>query len=301
MYSRFFNIAVCFMWLLTMTWLVTQKVVPSLWVGESPNYQTIIEAQKSEPVGWRLWINNKQLGWALSTLEGKGHGPREIRSYIHFNELPLEEFTSGWSRALFRLIEQPSEKYEMDAQNTLTIDPLGKLLNFESKIKIAPLNTILRMQGTVEGSKLHVEVHSGDFSYSSDMPLPQHALLNDALSPQTQLPNLAAGQTWTVPVLSPLRPMSNLMEILHARVEDKEPIFWNSDIYDAWLVVYRDDPGLGFGSNSRPRGKLWVLDNGTVIKQQVTLFDCKLSFEKMSDEETAKLVNKCKQRAENDE
>ncbi|MGD0654175.1 MAG: hypothetical protein ABSA16_07530 [Thermoguttaceae bacterium] len=301
MYSRFFNIAVCLMWLSTMTWLITQKVMPSLWVGQPPNYQTIIESQKREPVGWKLWINNKQLGWALSTLEEQGQGPKEIRSYIHFNELPLEEFTSGWGRALFRLIEQPSDKYEMDVQNTLTIDSLGKLLRFDSKIQLDPLNTVLRMQGIVDGPKMHVEVRSGDFSYTSDVSLPQHALLNDALSPQTQLPNLAVGQTWTVPAISPLRPMSNLMEILHATVEEKEPIYWNSVIYDAWLVVYRNDPGMSFGANSRTRGKLWVLEDGTVIKQQAMIFDCLLSFVRMSSAETARLVKKCKQRAENDE
>jgi hypothetical protein len=301
MYSRFFNIAVCLMWLSTMTWLITQKVVPSLWVGRPPSYQTIIESQKREPVGWTLWINNKELGWALSTLEEQGQGPKEIRSYIHFNELPLEEFTSGWGRALFRLIEQPSDKYEMDVQNTLTIDTLGRLLRFDSKIELNPLKTVLRMQGIVDGAKLHVEVRSGDFLYTNEVPLPQHALLNDALSPQTQLPNLAAGQTWTVPAISPLRPTSSLMEIMHATVEEKEPIYWDSSIYDAWLVVYRNDPGMDFGANLHPRGKLWVLEDGTVIKQQSMIFDCVLSFVRMSSAETARLVKKCKQRAENDE
>ena len=137
-----------------------------------------------------------------------------------------------------------------------------------------------------------MEIRSGDFSYSTDVPLPQHALLSDALSPQTQLPNLAIGQTWTVPALSPLRPTSNLMEMLHATVEGKEPIYWNGEIYDAWVVVYRSDPGISFGANSATRGKLWVLDDGTVIKQQAMIFDSMLSFVRMSGEETEKLVEK---------
>lgn len=301
MYSRLFNIIVCLMWLSTMTWLITQKVVPALWVGQPPSYQAIVETQKREPVGWHLWINNKQLGWALSTLEEQGQGSKEIRSYIHFDELPIDELTSGWGRALFRLMEQPSGKFEMDVQNVLTIDSMGKLLRFDSRIQLDPLKNILRMQGIVDGLQLHVEIRSGNFSYSSDVPLPQHALLNDALSPQTQLPNLAIGQTWAVPALNPLRPTANLMEVMRATVEEKEPIYWNSEIYDAWVVVYRGDPGAGFASKSGNRGKLWVLDDGNVIKQQAMIFDSILSFVRMSGTETAHLVEQRRQKAEFDE
>ncbi len=301
MYSRFFNIAVCLMWLLTMTWLITQKVMPALWVGQPPSYQAIVEAQKKEPVGWSLWINNKQLGWALSTLEEQGQGPKEIRSYIHFDELPIAELTSGWGRALFRLIEQPAGKYEMDVENILTIDSLGKLLRFDSRIQLDPLKNILRMQGIVDGQQLHIEILSGNFSYSSDVSLPQHALLNDTLSPQTQLPNLAIGQTWAVPALNPLHPTTNLVEVLRATVEEKEPIYWNSGIYDAWVVVYRSNPGAGFGAKSGSRGKLWVLEDGTVIKQQAVIFDSILSFVRMSGVEAAHLVKERRQRVESGE
>jgi hypothetical protein len=301
MYSRLFNIVVCLMWLSTMTWLISQKVVPALWVGQPPSYQTIVAAQKQEPVGWYLWINNKQLGWALSTLEEQGQGPKEIRTNIHFDELPLDELTSGWGRALFRLMDQPSGKFEMDVHNVLTIDGLGKLLRFDSRIQLDPLRNILRMQGVVDGLQLHVEIRSGNFSYSSDIPLPQHALLNDALSPQTQLPNLAIGQSWAVPALNPLRPTANLMEVMRATVEEKEPIYWNSQIYDAWVVVYRGDPGAGFAAKSGNRGKLWVLEDGTVIKQQAMIFDSILSFVRMTGTESDQLVKQRRQKVDNDE
>ncbi len=197
----------------------------------------------------------------------------------------LQELTRGWSRALFRLIEQPPGKLTMDIQSTLTIDTLGKLLRFDSRVQIDPLKNVAADAGDCRRLQLHVEIRSGDFSYSTEVPLPQHALLSDALSPQTQLPNLATGQTWAVPAISPLRPTNNLMEMLHATVEGKEPIYWNGEIYDAWLVIYRSDPGMSFGSNSSNRGKLWVLEDGTVIKQQAMIFDSVLSFVRMSDEE----------------
>lgn len=302
MYSRFFNIAVCLMWLSTMTWLITQKVVPSLWVGQPPNYRTILEAQKREPqVGWHLWINGRQLGWALSTLEAQEQGPKELRCFVHFDELPLAELTSGLGRGLFQLIERPSGKLEMDVQSTLTIDSLDKLLRFDTRIQLESLKNVLRMEGIVNGMQLRMEVRCGDFSYSSEVPLPQHALLSDALTPQTQLPHLATGQTWTVPALSPLRPTSNLVEMLYARVEGKGMVRWNEEMYDAWLVVYRNDPSVNYGSDSATRGKVWVLQDGTVIKQQTMIFDSELSFVRMSPAESERLVKMCKEKAEKDE
>ncbi|HEY4760413.1 MAG TPA: hypothetical protein VIH42_07530, partial [Thermoguttaceae bacterium] len=88
-------------------------------------------------------------------------------------------------------------------------------------------------------------------------------------------------------------------ELLHATVRGKEPFFWNGEIHDAWLVVYQSDPGLVFGANSRPRGSLWVLDDGRVIKQQAMIFDSTLSFVRMSEEDAAELVIKCQEEASN--
>jgi hypothetical protein len=299
MYSRFFNVAVCLMWISTMTWLVTRKVMPSFWVGQPPNYQTILEAQQRDStVGWVVSLNEKKFGWALSTLETQAQGPKELHCWVHFDEIPLQELTSGWSRTLFRLVEQPPAKLAMDIQSVLTIDTLGKLLRFDSKVQIESLKNTLRMQGVVEGLQLRMEIRSGDFSYSTEVPLPQQALLSDALTPQTQLPNLATGQTWAVPAVSLLRPTNNLMEMLRATVEGKEPIYWNGEIYDAWLVIYRSDPGMSLAANYNTRGKSWVLADGTVIKQQAMIFDSVLNFVRMSAAESARLKEKCREKAE---
>jgi hypothetical protein len=302
MYSRFFNITVCLMWLSTMTWLITQKVAPSLWVGKPPDYKTILEAHELNPtVGWILWLNNKQLGWALNTLEFQYQGPKEIRSWVHFDELPLQELTSGWSRALLKLIEQPADNLKMDVKSILTIDTLGKLLRFDSRVQVDPYKSVLRMQGIVDKLQLHVEIRSGDFTYSADVPLPQQALVTDSITPQSQLPNLAKGQAWTVPAVSPLRPSNNLMEMLQATVEGQGQVIWNDEPHDAWLVVYRSDPAVSFKSDYNVRGRLWVLDDGDVIKQQIMIFDSTLLFERMSREQSERLLKKCKELDERDD
>lgn len=228
-------------------------------------------------------------------MEASEQGPQEIRTHVHFNEVPLSELTPGWLRALFRLIEQPADKLEMDAYSTLTIDPLGKLIRFDSELRLKSLPNVLRMHGIVEGTQLRLEIRSGDFSYTSELMLPPHSLLSDALSPQTQLPNLRLGQTWTVPALSPLWPTDSPMELLQATVQEKEDISWNDEIQQAWAVIYQNDPGGMFTASSRPRGKLWVLEDGTVIKQEATIFDSVLRFVRLTNTEADRLAKKNKE------
>ncbi len=55
------------------------------------------------------------------------------------------------------------------------------------------------------------------------------------------------------------------------------------------LVVYRSDRGYGLGRDERPRGRLWVRGDGTVLKQQVMIFNSTMTFVRMSDEQAAAL------------
>jgi hypothetical protein len=296
MYSRFYNASVCIMWLVAMTWLFTQKILPSLLVGQSPSYKTILEnSEPDKPIGWTLWLNNKQMGWALCSIESLEQGPKEIHSWIHFDEIPLADFSSGWTKAISRIADQPLEKKPMDVKSTLTIDTFGNLLRLDSRFYLNPQKSILRLQGIVEGMMLKLDIRYGEFSYYPEIPLPKRALLNNSFSPQIRLPNLAVGQSWAMPSLNPLHPMNNLMEMMQAVVESKEPIYWDKEIFSAWVVVYKSDPGSSIGSNSIVRGKAWVLENGTVIKQQTMIFDSILCFIRMSEGETAQLLEKFKQ------
>ena len=290
MYSRWSNAAVIILWVSAMTWLVKCKVLPPMLVGQPPSYRTILEAQRREPlVGWKMSFDGRPLGWALSTTSLQPDEVTEVRSWVHFDELPLEDLTPNWIRALVRLVEQPAGSLEMDAKNTTLIDPLGRLSGFKSEVRIKPLDDVINMQGTVEGTQLKLEIHTGGLAYETEAHVPQDALLSDALSPRTQLPGLRAGQTWTVPVYSPLRPPNNPLEILQATVTGAQPIVWNDRTVETWLVVYRSDPGHGLGSDERPRGRLWVRRDGTVLKQQVMIFNSTMIFVRLPDDQAAVL------------
>lgn len=286
MYHRWFNMAVVLLWLATMAWLVKSKVLPPLLVGEPPSYQTIADARRSEaPVGWRLAMNGRPVGWALTTTTVQPNGITEIGSHVHFDELPLEQLTPGWLRALLRWVEEPLLRQAMDARSMLFLDPLGRLTQFESTVGIDAAKDLISLKGEIVGNQALLSIRSGDFLYRSEVYLPSGALLSDALQPQTRLPGLRQGQAWTVPVYSPLRPPNAPLEILHAEVEGYDLLSWEDRMERVWLVVYRNDPGAGLSSRQESRGRLWVRRDGTVLQQEVTIFDAKLTFSRVSANE----------------
>src|SRR5690606_31243359 len=105
---------------------------------------------------------------------------------------------------------------------------------------------------------------------------PKDALVSDELSPQTRITGLRIDQEWTVPVFSPLRPPKNPVEILHAKVESREPIEWEGELHSVHQVVYRADSGSVFSSSREPRAKLWVRGDGVVLKQEVNLLGSRI-------------------------
>ena len=159
--NRWFNLAVVLLWLASMSWLVLSKILPSLLVGDPPSYQDILAAQKNEPpVGWRLMHRGDAIGWALSVTVPLQNDLTEIRSRVHFTELPLAELAPGVIGHFLSLTEYGRTELEMDTESTLLIDSLGCLSRFDSSLRLEGVRDVIRMEGTVEegGLKLSVDL-----------------------------------------------------------------------------------------------------------------------------------------------
>ena len=101
MHSRWYNIAVVALWLWTMAWLVGNKVLPSVLVGDPPSYLAILDAQRNEPpVGWSISLENRRLGWAVSSTSTLPDELTEVRSKVRFDKLPLRALSPEWLRGM---------------------------------------------------------------------------------------------------------------------------------------------------------------------------------------------------------
>lgn len=297
MFSRGYSIAIVVFWLATSAWLVKEKLLPPLLVGEPPSYRTILasEPDDANSVAWDIFLNGRCLGGAVTSTEHLDDGINQLRCRVSLRELPLSELTPAWLTAFVKMLDSQRAQGEsiitVESEVTIDIDPLNRPINFLSTTKIGPperdvvhrslmagVEFNVLMRGRFVGNAMQILIHSGDLEYHTQIDMPPDALLGDVLSPQTRLPNLRVGQTWTVPVYSPFRPPNSPVEILHATVERKDPIFWHERIVPALLVVYRGDPGLGLTSNQSARAQMWVDYQGEVIKQEVSLLSSRLTF-----------------------
>jgi hypothetical protein len=290
MNSRWFNTAVVVLWLATMGWLVKTKV---LVISDPPSYSEIVKAQHQDmPIGWVVSLNGRRIGWAVTDTKVQNIGITEIHGRAHFDTFPIEAVTPSWLQPFSHLMGRPLPKIRMDASSTLSIDTFGRLIRFDSTVRLEPLNEIVSMHGTVEGGQLQFEVRFGELAFNYVLPLPPKALLSDALSPQSRLPGLHVGQTWSVPTFNPLWPSKSPIEIIRAEVEDTQPIFWGGVNENAFLVVYRHDSGSGDEESQTPKGKLWVRSDGAVLRQEVNISQSTIQFVRMSDREAARLVER---------
>lgn len=303
MYSRWSNVAVVVFWLITMGWLVEEKILPSLSVGEPPTYRTILseEPAQHEPVSWNVFLNGRFLGRAELSRRTLDQGVAELRSQVRLEGLPLAEIAPGWMNSLMRLASGSREWSQLvltvESDSRLEIDPLGRPIGFYSKTWLGesdswpapglrdgptpPGVVQISLQGTVDGQQLKLKVRSGHFIYNTSAYLPADALMSDAFSPQARLPNLKVGQSWTVPLYSPLHPPTAPIEILRATVVRREPISWGGQVVPTYLVDFRSNPGGGMTGNQASRAKAWVGADGMVLKQEITLMSARLTFERI--------------------
>jgi hypothetical protein len=291
MNSRWYNATVVVVWLVTMSWLVTKKVLPPLLVGEPPSYQQVIDSQKHDPpAGWRVLWKEQPLGWALTDTKLQPTGLTEIHGRVHFDGFPLGAVTPIWLQPFLGLAKKPVDQLHLDASSAMLIDAFGRLLRFDSAVRLVPLIDEITMRGMVEGGQLQLLIKSGNQSFSHELSLPPKALLADALSPQARLPGLHVGQSWSVPVFNPLWPTKSPIEIITAKVEEPEVILWNGEPERTLVVVYCRDTGKE-GANQNVQGKLWVRHDGVVLRQEAMLFDSSIVFVRLTDKETTQVIN----------
>ncbi|NLF09216.1 MAG: hypothetical protein GX594_14755 [Pirellulaceae bacterium] len=291
MYSRWFNVAVVVLWLSTMSWLVQDKVLPLLLIGEPPRLPELVDSQLNEPpVGWEIFVDDKSRGWALSETRPGETGLRDIRGRMHFDEFPLSEVMPGLLQPLTKMMGKTIDELRIDARSVLSVDSFGHLICFESSLRLNNIDELIGMRGTVDQGQIQVKIRAGGLSLEREFPYPANALPNDFFSPQAALPGLYAGRSWSVPVYSPLIPSKNPIKIVHAKVEGLVPITHGDVVENVWLVVYRNDTGGDSGNQRDQLGKLWVRRDGAVIKQQAKFSNTTVTFVRMDQQRTEELI-----------
>jgi hypothetical protein len=272
------NLVVVLFWCATMTWLVVAKIVPPLRVGEPPSYAKILQQSGDEPpVGWQIQFDNRTIGWAANKLVRRKDGITDLYSRVYLGKLPWDELAPGLLGSVLKPVLVNLGPMDVDKKTRLVIDPLGRLVEFESRVRMGSLADVVKVQGQIEGAKLKLSAQSGELPYKVEQSLPPNALMNEELSPQVRMPGLRVGQAWTVPLYSPFRAPNSPVEVLQAVVERQERLTWGGKSVPCHVVVYRADSGATAAA-ADPRGRMWVDPEGFVLRQEITIMGSHLHF-----------------------
>ena len=281
MNNRIFVGVVVVLWLTTMGWLAVEKVFPPLLAGNPP------PPLLGGPVAWRVTWDKRPIGWAASRVRVGPRGDQRWCSRAQFSNLSVGEMASGWVSAFVRPLFEQIGTMDLVVDSYVNLDALGQLTSFETLVRLGDVPRAIEISGHVERSRLNLSVRSGDFDYETQKFLPAGGMMASDLSPRGQLMGLQVGQSWSVPVCSPFHPPNRPLEILQAQVEREDLIIWNGRPCRTLLVVFRGHTGIG---TSGVRGKMWVEPDGRVLRQNVTVFQSELQFERMAERESEHYV-----------
>jgi hypothetical protein len=298
MSNRWFNLGVVTFWLVAMSWLLSQKVIPPLLPGEPPDYNAplaeTLAHRPPPPVCWRITWEGKIIGTAASQSVSTSDGA-ELRSAVHFKRLPVRNLlvqSAGLMGAVVKAtMGEEDFSPDLNAATRIRFNQHKRLQGFQTVIDLPDLPQFLDFDGRMnEAGKLVVKAHArfgvGEgrpatpIGQPYELDLPPDALVGDSLSPRSELKNLRVGQKWTIPAYRPFPP-GEQMQILLANVERSEYLEWNGELMETFVVVYRDEAGSGLKSAGAPIGRTWAQPDGTVLRQEVKFSSLKIIFERL--------------------
>jgi len=276
MANRIFVCAVLVLWLGSMTWLVTDRILPSFYNGQPPIVQAY---EDGEAVAWDVRWKGKSVGEAASVrLAGVG-GSKDLFNRVVLNEFPVMELAPSWIRAAVGNLGQMT----FDVLTRVEFDPLGKFSSFNSRITLNEMPSVLRMSGRIEDSYLKLKVSSSEFSHSTRIYLPNSEALNEALFPDARLPYMHIGRSWQEKVYSPFSSPAAPVERVHVEVVSVETIEHHDEVRRVMRVNYTAADGTGIPTNARVQGVSWVdPKTGDVLRRDVYVGESKLRFERMT-------------------
>ena len=273
--NRIFVAVVVLLWATTMSWLVVDKILPPFLQGEPPKAGTL----RDEPVCWDISFEDRPIGHAVSQLVPGAMATTELHSRVLLEDVPLREMAPQWMSSLVGSMGH----VRLDTRTRLTLDSLGNLSSFQTKVWLNELPSVVRISGHVEGADLVLKFQSGEMIHEAKYPLPSYALLGSELIPEPKLLQIYVGRKWQKEVFSPFRTPNNAMELIQAEVVKEETIVHNDTLTRVKRIDYRTLLTSGVSVDDRLRAVQWVADDGVVVRQDVYLVNVKLRFERRDD------------------
>jgi hypothetical protein len=285
MANRVFVLAVIVLWLGSMTWLFTDRILPTFQGGQPPALETF---ENGEAIAWSVEWAGEEVGYAASVRVPGVAGSVELHNRISLDDMPIIDLAPAWMRMAVPTLGDMS----FDVISRIEFDSLSNFSSFESRVVLNDMPSVLRLSGRVKDSYLRLNVMSGQLPYEAVVYMPDSKSLNEALFPGAKLQYMYVGREWQEEVYSPFRATSDPVELVHAEVVSEESIEHEGSNQRVLRIEYHGMIGSGISDKARLQAVSWVEPvSGRVLRRDVYLGSSKLRFNRLSDEEAVRIGN----------
>ncbi|MGL4512788.1 MAG: hypothetical protein ACRCT8_06830 [Lacipirellulaceae bacterium] len=282
--NRLYTGGVVLLWLASMTWLVSARILPPFFEGEPPVSGL---ARQDDPVAWGIRVDGAPCGLAVLQAVDGGMGTKEVHSWLTLTRVPRPKGAPSWLAGMLDTLRTLS----LTIRTRTAFDPLGRLTSFHTDIGLNDLESHVYIHGRVEKDTVRLRLRTGTYSKEIEQPWPADARLANELTPESKLLGVFPGQRWRKEVYSPFGSPTNPLEMIEAHVVDELRITHEKKQVLVKKIEYRAVEPTGKAAGKRLRGTLYVADDGRVIRQEVFLLGSKLEFERLSDRMSEKVAD----------
>ena len=264
------------LWGASMSWLIGSKILPPFMTGEAP----VSGVESHEPVSWRVCVGDQPIGLAVSQAVAGAEGTVELHSRVVLRQVPLSRMAPRWMATVIQSIDS----LKLDMRSRTTLDSLGNLSQFEATVKVNDLPSAIKMRGIVEAGYIRLRLQYGEVTHNQDYPWPKHAILSSKLTPDDRLLSIYTGRRWQKEVYNPFGGPQGAIEVIEAEVTGEDTIMVDEEFVKTRRIEYRSLNTTGVSQEDRVRSTVWVNMEGRVIREEITLMDVKLRFDRCNEQ-----------------
>lgn len=272
------------LWASTMAWLISAKILPPFFRGERPHSSA---ASQLTPVAWNIQLQGTHCGTAVSQAVDGGLGTMEVHSIVKLRDLPLPKVAPPWMQTMLKNLGD----VELSLRNQATLDTLGALTTFQTRVRVNGGDPVIKMMGRVHDGKLHLRIHSGEYVRRSEHPWNSKSMVGGTLTPTPKLIQVWPGKKWREEIYSPFGQPGSPAELVEAEVIEEDFIRYNDQMTRTKRIEYRSLSSAGVSAEDRLRAKLWVDDGGNVLRQDTYFMNVRLQFTRVDEARSQQLAD----------
>ncbi len=275
--NRVFTGVVLLLWCSMMTWLVCAKILPTVLRGDPP--PTVV--QKNETVCWKVSMDGKPIGWAVSQAVAGVDSTTELHSRVLLEDIPFDRLAPRWMATLL----YGFDRLRIDMRTRTVLDSLGHLSLFDATVCINELPSVVRMRGRVGEGMIHLRLQYGDVVHRVEYPWHENKSMGSELNPEARILQVYKGRKWKKEIYNPLGGPKGAIELVEAEVMEETALLVNGQRVLTKRIEYRSIGSAGISPSNRHRANLWVAEDGTLLREEIRLMDVSLRFDRTLEED----------------